>query len=321
MNQCQKSKNESNELINQLQSAHQSPNKMNSSKSPSSPHLLNRTPTYHQDVNTNTSGANKNSCETIKNIPEPENLQSQIRNKKQEFVENLNNGLNIKDLNELFGLETTNYLKENCSTTMHINRKTGKNKGIAFVFSSEYAHNELLKLLNLMALNSMERVQFSKRHCPQENEETYCNKNNKVFLIGDSHLNRINKENFRKEFKGDWVYFKCFPGANTKQLDYYSIPMLVDEKANTTVIHIGSNDTTKSNYRTINADELTKGIVNIGLKFKYYGVCQIAISSVPARSTNDLNKVIKQVNVSLRSLCKVYGFAFICNENIDRNRL
>ena len=70
----QKSKNESNVLVNQLESAHQSPNKMNNSKSPSSLHLLNGTPNYHQDVNTNTPGANKNSSETKKNIPEPENL-------------------------------------------------------------------------------------------------------------------------------------------------------------------------------------------------------------------------------------------------------
>ena len=140
-------------------------------------------------------------------------------------------------------------------------------------------------------------------------------------MIGDSHLNRINKENFRKEFKGDWVCFKCFPGANTELLDYYSIPMLEDEKPNATTIHKGSNDITKPNYYTINADELAKGIVNIGLKFKYYGFGQIAISSILARSNNDLNKIMKQVNVSYRSLCKAYGFALICNENIDRNRL
>ena len=59
----QKSKNETNELVNQLESAHQSPSRMNSSNSPSSPHLLNGTPNFHQDVNTNTPGANKNSCE------------------------------------------------------------------------------------------------------------------------------------------------------------------------------------------------------------------------------------------------------------------
>ena len=133
-------------MVYQFESAHQSPNKMNSSKSPSLPHLLNGTPNYHQDANTNKSGANKNSCETNKNIPEPENLQSQTRNKKQTFVGNLNIDLNIKDLKELFGFETTKYLKENCSISMPINRKIGKNKGIAFLLSPDHVHKELLKL-------------------------------------------------------------------------------------------------------------------------------------------------------------------------------
>ena len=85
--------------------AHQSPNKINISKSPSSPHLLNGIPNYHQNVDKNTSEANKNSFETNKNIPELENQQSQTGNKKQTFVGNLNNELNIKDLK-------TNYLKK-----------------------------------------------------------------------------------------------------------------------------------------------------------------------------------------------------------------
>ena len=35
---------------------------------------------------------------------------------------NINSDLNIKDLIELFSLETTNYLKENCSINMPTNR-------------------------------------------------------------------------------------------------------------------------------------------------------------------------------------------------------
>ena len=97
--------------------------------------------------------------------------------------------------------------------------------------------------------------------------------------------------------------------------------MLVDEKPNTAITHIGSNDITKSNYHTINADELAKVIINIGLTCKYYSVGQIAISSILTRNKNDLNKVINHVNFPLRSFCKAYGFAFICNKNIDRNHL
>ena len=63
----------------------------------------------------------------------------------------------------------------------------------------------------------------------------------------------LTKKTSRKNLKE--IGFSLFPGVNTKQLDFYSIPMLVDEKANTTIIHIGSKDITKSNYHTVNADE------------------------------------------------------------------
>lgn len=71
--------------------------------------------------------------------------------------------------------------------------------------------------------------------------------------------------------------------------------MLVDEKPNRTIIYIGSNDITKSNYHTIKPDELAKGILDKGLKFMYYGMRKIAISSIFERSNNDLNNVIKRL--------------------------
>ena len=71
--------------------------------------------------------------------------------------------------------------------------------------------------------------------------------------------------------------------------------MVVDEKSHTAIIHIRSNNITKPKYHTINIDDLAKGIVNIGLKYKYYGVGQTLVSSVLARSNNGLSKVIKQV--------------------------
>ena len=42
------------------------------------------------------------------------------------------------------------------------------------------------------------------------------------YVIGDSRLNEI--------------YFKSFSGANANQLDYYVVPVLVDEKRNNVLI-------------------------------------------------------------------------------------
>ena len=82
--------------------------------------------------------------------------------------------------------------------------------------------------------------------------------------------------------------------------------MLVDDKPNTTVMHIESNNITKLNYQTINSDseaklaKLAKGIVKIGLKCKHYWVRQIAILSILARSNNDINNVEKHVFFSFK---------------------
>ena len=92
------------------------------------------------------------------------------------------------------------------------------------------------------------------------------------------------------------VYFKCFGDANTKQLDYYVIPTLAEESPDSVIIHIGSNDFTKSNYNNVNLEDLAKKIISIGVKCKAYKVSNIAISSIFVRSDPKINQVIKQVN-------------------------
>ena len=115
-------------------------------------------------------------------------------------------------------------------------------------------------------------------------------KNEKVCIIGNSHLKRINERKFRKELGKRFIYFKCFSGANTKQLNYYVVPTLVDETLRAVVIHISSNDITKMNYKTINVQDLAQGIIDIGLKCKSYRASRIAISSILTRSVAQLNQ-------------------------------
>ena len=90
------------------------------------------------------------------------------------------------------------------------------------------------------------------------------------------------------------MYFKCFNGANTKQLDYYVIPVLVDEKPQTIGIHIGSNDITKFNYHNVDVNDLANRILQTWLKCRYYGVESIALSYVLVRNDNNLDKLIRE---------------------------
>ena len=74
-------------------------------------------------------------------------------------------------------------------------------------------------------------------------------------------------------------------------MDHYVIPVLVDEKPQTVVIHIGSNDITKFNYYDVDVNDLANIILQIGLKRKYYEVESITISSALVRNDNNLKRL------------------------------
>ena len=106
--------------------------------------------------------------------------------------------------------------------------------------------------------------------------------------------------------------------SNTKQLNYYANPTLVDD---TVIVHIGSNDITKFNYSKVDVEDLAQRIIDVGKKCKSYGVNNIAISSILVRKNYDVNEVIKKVNNLLKTLCLEQGFTFICNSAIAREML
>ena len=89
----------------------------------------------------------------------------------------------------------------------------------------------------------------------------------------------------------------------------------------TVVIHIGSNDISKTNYKTMNVQDLAQRVIDIGLKCKSYGVSRTAVSLIPARSSAQLNQVIRKVSDLLKSLCVTNGFHHISNEMIDHRML
>ena len=62
------------------------------------------------------------------------------------YIGNLNFCIKENDLVELFGLNTTKYLRETCSLNMPMNDKTGQSKGYAFVSAPKHVCDELLKL-------------------------------------------------------------------------------------------------------------------------------------------------------------------------------
>ena len=88
-------------------------------------------------------------------------------------------------------------------------------------------------------------------------------------------------------------------------INYYVVPLSVDEKLDNVVIRIGSNDIRKFNYNNVNAEELPHKIRNIGLKCRSYGVSNTEVSSILKRSSFNINQVIYQVNNVLKRSCRI----------------
>ena len=65
---------------------------------------------------------------------------------KNIYVGNLPEYITKQDICELFGLNSTSYLRDTCNIGFSINNKTGKFKGFAFIWTPRHITDELIKL-------------------------------------------------------------------------------------------------------------------------------------------------------------------------------
>ena len=171
-----------------------------------------------------------------------------------------------QDLLKLDGIDLLGrkiLIKEAISTRK---KDTKQNKRPIFVVSNFPENRDLFKWPRIIPDNKLYVTVVSEREVDSTYEERNYSRQpqrKKNFIIGDSHLTRIKKDKF---------YFNCFSRTNTKQLDHYVIPVLFDEKPQTVVIHIGSNDISKFNYHNIDVNDVANRILQIGLKSRSYGV-------------------------------------------------
>ena len=63
----------------------------------------------------------------------------------------------------------------------------------------------------------------------------------------------------------------------------------------------------------VNVEDLAQPIVNVAKKCRWFGVNNIAISSILMRKNMSINKIIKKVNEEISRMSAANGFHFICN--------
>ena len=92
----------------------------------------------------------------------------------------------------------------------------------------------------------------------------------KILMIGDSHIQRVKRDKLQNSFDNAKSFVRYFSGAKTQDLHHYIIPLLLTEKPDTVVIHVGSNSITHRIFDDFNADKFTDEIIDIAKMCRQY---------------------------------------------------
>ena len=92
---------------------------------------------------------------------------------------------------------------------------------------------------------------------------------------------------------------------------------MIDDKPDTIIIHLGTNDI----LNHANHEDIAHSIISIGLDCKNNGFNEVLISSILVKKNPNLNKILHCVNDMLRDLCEKNGFSYICNDVNTTNYL
>ena len=169
---------------------------------------------------------------------------------KNIFVGNLPENINKQDICELFGLNSTSYLRDTCNIDFPINNKTGKFRGFAFIRAPAHITNELIKLDGIAYRDNELRVEdatstrkrtrnniSSKARRPSvvvnnhpENQHSFGRKfsapeskfsKRKIVIFSDSIPRGIRLREFNYWLHKGYAQLKSFPGGTSKELLYY----------------------------------------------------------------------------------------------------
>ena len=115
-----------------------------------------------------------------------------------------------------------------------------------------------------------------------------------IFVVGDSHIKRINRKRFNNSFEKAKSFIKSLPGAKIQELEHYVVPQLNCQ------MYQGNNINFKG-MNNINIKRVAEDTINIGKKRANCG-SEVLIPSILIMRNIRLNSVIRKINDELQEL-------------------
>ena len=191
------------------------------------------------------------------------------------------------------------------------NSSHNTNSSDARVFNNLVSANPYRELI----LDDESNFNKSVKHRP--GNSTYASlteQGENIAIISDSLCSGINLHEFNHYIRNGMAYRKSFPGATVKDLDHHFELTLANDKPDTCVINIGSNNLGKDEPH-----EIAKQIISVVNKCHAHGINNVYVSSTPLRIGKERD--IQDVYNFLRAQTFLHDFILIDNSNIKHYHL
>ena len=121
------------------------------------------------------------------------------------------------------------------------------------------------------------------------------NNKNKLLVCGDSQVKRLSKLLLNNSLKKSHAVLKNFVGANIKRPSHHTLPYLHEDKPNSVILHIGTNDVQPNMDST--PEKLSDEIINLSQICKKSGVKNFYVSSILPKNDSRLSHFISKISI------------------------
>ena len=159
---------------------------------------------------------------------------------------------------------------------------------------------------------SQESQNFQRR---QGNNSSQQQRKQTVYVLGDSMIRNVRRQNINRESRMYYTHLKTFSGARVEEMKHYMEPAIVSEPEGI-IIHSGTN-----NLRNEDPNTVANKIIQTALNAKRRNPC-VAVSSLIVRTdSSELEGKRQAVNQLLRKTLRSMDIALIENDNINERHL
>ena len=117
------------------------------------------------------------------------------------------------------------------------------------------------------------------------------------------------------------VHFRRYHGQKARHIKECVWMHLEELAPSAVILQMGGNDLPTPRYNPVPTIEIAKHIIETGVICRNFGVQKVCVGGVTIRKQFYTRQRCRELNVHLAEMCKIHGFVFIDNSDIELEHL